>query len=135
VFRTEAAKLPIERVLDVGAFDLDRALAVDKGFLEPEYPFEWAGVFEFGAGKVRVRTGAEGAHEHHHHDHGHGEHHAHGHGEHHSGEHAAGHEQAPAHGEGHLAHGHLYHSGLNITFFRVPAASADELSKQIEPAL
>ena len=40
-------------MLNVGAFDLDRALAVDKGFLEPEYPFEWAGVFELGAGKVR----------------------------------------------------------------------------------
>ena len=67
VFRTRAATLPIERVLDVGAFDLDRALAVDKGFLEPEYPFEWAGVVEFSAGKVQIRTGADGAHEHHHH--------------------------------------------------------------------
>jgi G3E family GTPase len=112
VFRTEAAKLPIERVLDVGAFDLDRALAVDKGFLEPEYPFEWAGAYEFAAGKVQIRTGAEGAHGHHHdHDHAH------------------------EHSEGHVAHGHLHHSGLNITFFRVAAASADELNKQIEPAL
>jgi hypothetical protein len=34
-----------------------------------------------------------------------------------------------------VAHGHLYHSGLNITFFRVSAASGDELNKQIEPAL
>jgi G3E family GTPase len=131
VFRTEAAKLPIEQVLDVGAFDLDRALAVDKGFLEPEYPFEWAGVLEFGAGKVRIRTGAEGAHEHHHdHAHGHGERHAHEHADEHT---SHGHE--PAHGEGHVAHGHLYHSGLRITFFRVPTANADELSKQIEPAL
>ncbi len=129
VFRTEAAKLPIERVLDVGAFDLDRALAVDKGFLEPEYPFEWAGVFELEAGKVQIRTGAEGAHEHHHH----GPSHGHGEGD------DQGHDRDPEHdhehSDPHVAHGHLYHSGLKITFFRVAAANADELNKQIEPAL
>lgn len=141
VFRTEAAKLPIERVLDVGAFDLDRALAVDKGFLEPEYQFEWAGVYEFAAGKVQIRTGAEGAHEHHHdHAHGHGEHSHGAHaGEHSAHEHDAHEHGSPEHGaqhaEGHLVHGHLHHSGLNITFFRVSAANADELNKQIEPAL
>jgi G3E family GTPase len=120
VFRTEAAKLPVERVLDVGAFDLDRALAVDKGFLEPEYPFEWAGLYELGAGKVRIRTGAAGAHEHHHGHHG-----DHGH--------ERDHEHAPeahSHDEG-----HHHHAGLGITFLRVSAASADELDKQIEPAL
>jgi G3E family GTPase len=114
VFRTEAAKLPIDSVLNVGAFDLDRALAVDKGFLEPEYPFEWAGVFAFD-GDVRILTGAAGAHGHdpaHDHDHDH----AHAH-------------------DGHVADGHLHHSGLGITFFRVSDASADELNKQIEPAL
>jgi G3E family GTPase len=155
VFRTEAAKLPIERVLDVGAFDLDRALAVDKGFLEPEYPFEWAGVFQFGAGKVRIRTGAEAAHAHGH-DHAHGAAHGDGAPHEHGGarEHGAANEQGVAHehgeahqpggesgsaghghAEGHVAHGHLYHSGLDITFFRVSGASADELNKQIEPAM
>jgi G3E family GTPase len=129
VFRAHGAQLPIDRVLDVGAFDLDRALAKDKGFLEPEYPFEWAGLFQFGAGKVRIRTGAEGEHGHHH------EHHEHGHGnEHHAHDHDHGHEQHE-HSEGHVAHGHLYHSGLNITFLRVSAPGAEELSKQIEPAL
>ncbi|MBM3259496.1 MAG: GTP-binding protein, partial [Candidatus Sericytochromatia bacterium] len=33
-------------VLDVGGFDLDRAVATKPTFLEPEYPFEWAGTFE-----------------------------------------------------------------------------------------
>jgi G3E family GTPase len=140
VFRTESAQLPIDRVLDVGAFDLDRALAVDKAFLEPEYPFEWAGVFQFGAGEVHIRTGGEGAHGHHHHHHGEHDVHAHGaHGHepaHHDRE---GHARAPdahaSHEHGHVAHGHLYHSGMNITFFRVAAASAEELNKQIEPAL
>jgi G3E family GTPase len=137
LFRTEAAKLPIDSVLNVGAFDLDRALAVDKGFLEPEYLFEWAGVFAFDAGEVRIRTGSEGAHEHHHHQHGddHGHDHAH----------EAGSPQSPggsgdgAHagseGEVHVADGHLHHSGLGITFFRVQDASPEELSRQIEPAL
>ena len=147
LFRTHSAQLPIDRVLDVGAFDLDRALAVDKGFLEPEYPFEWAGLFEFAAGKLRIRTGAEDAHEHHHHEHGH-EHahdthgHAHGH-EHEHDEHAhepahavaAAHDHAHQSGHGEVAHGHLYHSGLNITFFRVAAANSEALNKQIEPAL
>jgi G3E family GTPase len=144
VFRTEAASLPIERVLNVGAFDLDRALSVDKGFLEPEYPFEWAGVYEFAAGRVRIRTG-EGSHDHEPeqgHDHNHNHDHAHDHGDHHhakdephSHEPADGPAPAHEHGEAHVAHGHLHHSGLNITFFRVAAASADELNKQIEPAL
>ena len=35
IFRTRNADVPVERVLDVGAFDLDRALAVDSAFLEP----------------------------------------------------------------------------------------------------
>ena len=144
VFRTASAQLPIDRVLDVGAFDLDRALSVDKGFLEPEYPFEWAGVFQFGAGKVRIRTGTDGAHEHHH---GH-DHHEHERG--HDGEHDPRHTHEPAptvapalehgsqaqtHEHGEVAHGHLHHSGLNMTFFRVAAANAEELNRQIEPAL
>jgi G3E family GTPase len=151
VFRTESAQLPIDRVLDVGAFDLDRALAVDQAFLEPEYPFEWGGVFQFGAGDVHIRTGGEGAHGHDHHEHdGHGltrgEEHGHegvrhsreGAGEGHTreqGAHEQGSHEHPSHEEGHVAHGHLYHSGMNITFFRIAGASAEELNKQIEPAL
>jgi G3E family GTPase len=125
VFRTEAAELPIDSVLNVGAFDLDRALAVDKEFLEPEYPFEWAGVFAFDGGDVRILTGAEGAH-------GHGSSHDHGHD--HDPAHGPGHDHEHAHSE-HVSDGHLHHSGLGITFFRVSDASADELNKQIEPAL
>ncbi len=43
LFRTQRRDAADRGVLNVGAFDLDRVLAVDKGFLEPEYPFEWAG--------------------------------------------------------------------------------------------
>ncbi len=43
--RTENAHIDLDHVLNVGGFDLDRALEVDPKFLEPEYPFEEANVF------------------------------------------------------------------------------------------
>jgi G3E family GTPase len=135
LFRTQGAKLPIDSVLNVGAFDLDRALAMDKGFLEPEYAFEWAGAFAFDAGKVRILTGTQDSHAHHHHDHDHDHDHAHEQAR--EGERAhASHEPAStrAHG-GDDAHAHHHHAGLGITFFRVPQASVDELNRQVEPAL
>ncbi len=46
VRRSRMADVPIGDVLDIGGFDLDRALEHKPAFLEPEYPFEWAGVFE-----------------------------------------------------------------------------------------
>jgi G3E family GTPase len=54
IFRTKDATLPLDQVLDVGAFDLNRALSVDDKFLEPEYPFEWAGVFKLRRGTYRL---------------------------------------------------------------------------------
>ena len=42
--RVQMADAPMEQVLDVGGFDLDRALELKPSFLEPEYPFEWGGV-------------------------------------------------------------------------------------------
>jgi len=50
VHRSVAADVPVPAVLDVGGFDLSRALEVKPTFLEPEYPFEWAGVFDLGEG-------------------------------------------------------------------------------------
>ena len=46
VFRTKNSEIEMDKVLDLGGFDLDRALEVDPKFLEPEYPFEWSGAFE-----------------------------------------------------------------------------------------
>ncbi len=46
VLRAQNANVPISAVLDVGGFDLGRAVATKPTFLEPEYPFEWAGTFE-----------------------------------------------------------------------------------------
>ncbi|TVR71940.1 MAG: GTP-binding protein [Sphaerobacteraceae bacterium] len=45
VYRTENAAIDMDRVLNIGGFDLDRALDVDPAFLEPEYPFEWSGTY------------------------------------------------------------------------------------------
>lgn len=54
IYRTENAQIGVEKILDQGGFNLDRALEVDPRFLEPEYPFEWGGVFELTAGRHEV---------------------------------------------------------------------------------
>jgi len=54
ITRTEQAKVALEEVLDIGGFDLDRALEQRPTFLEPEYPFEWGGTFDFAAGAVQL---------------------------------------------------------------------------------
>ena len=73
ILRTKNADAPIDKVLDVGAFDLTRALAVDEAFLEPEYPFEWGGAYRLAAGDYLLKTAGE----HDHHAHGHSHDHAH----------------------------------------------------------
>ncbi len=52
VLRATKADVPIAEVLDVGGFDLDRAVAQKPSFLEPEYPFEWAGTFALPEGAL-----------------------------------------------------------------------------------
>jgi G3E family GTPase len=119
IFRTQSARLPIDKVLNVGAFDLGRALAVDRTFLEPEYPFEWGGVFELPAGELKIRTGSDA------HDHAHGDH---------ADDHAHAHEHEHAHHD-HDHAGHSHGSGLGITFLRVSEASEAVLDAQIEHVL
>ena len=46
----ERASVPMNTVLGIGGFDLARALEYKPTFLEPEYPFEWAGAFELAPG-------------------------------------------------------------------------------------
>jgi G3E family GTPase len=50
VLRARHADVPIASVLDVGGFDLARAVSEKPSFLSPEYPFEWAGTFDLPAG-------------------------------------------------------------------------------------
>jgi G3E family GTPase len=75
VYRTRNADVPIDRVLGLGGFNLDRAVEVDPQFLEMEYPFEWAGGYELAAGTHTLEIGhdpaEEGDHDHHHHGHDH----------------------------------------------------------------
>jgi G3E family GTPase len=42
--------VPMSAVLGIGGFDLARALEYKPTFLQPEYPFEWAGAYELAAG-------------------------------------------------------------------------------------
>ena len=58
VYRTQNAAAEIDTVLNVGGFNLDRALEVDPKFMEPEYPFEWAGIYSLHAGTPSLRLNA-----------------------------------------------------------------------------
>ncbi|QHN02664.1 GTP-binding protein [Granulicella sp. WH15] len=55
VYRTQDAAIDMDSVLNVGGFNLDRAMQVDPLFMEPEYPFEWGGVFSLKAGTYRLQ--------------------------------------------------------------------------------
>ena len=44
------AAVSMKSVLGIGGFDLARALEYKPAFLEPEYPFEWAGSYDLAAG-------------------------------------------------------------------------------------
>jgi G3E family GTPase len=76
IVRTERAALPLQEVLNLGAFDLDRALRMDERFLEPVQLFEWAGSYQLAAGHYHLHAGAIHGHDHGHHDHGHDHAHA-----------------------------------------------------------
>ena len=54
VLRATRADVAMSDVLDIGGFDLERAIAEKPTFLEPEYPFEWAGAFELGEGEYEL---------------------------------------------------------------------------------
>lgn len=54
VHRTVAASVPLERVLDLGGFDVTRALEKKPAFLEPEYPFESLGVYSLPVGTIEL---------------------------------------------------------------------------------
>ena len=71
IHRTQNCDLPLDRVLDVGGFNLSRASELDPKFLEPEYPFEWAGAYALPTGKHLLEIGHGDDHDHEGHDHGH----------------------------------------------------------------
>ena len=55
IIRAEKAEVPIDTVLNLSAFDLDQMLKRRPTFLEPEYPFEWSGVYELEPGKYELK--------------------------------------------------------------------------------
>ena len=54
VVRSERANISIDTVLNLSAFDLDQVLERRPTFLEPEYPFEWTGVFSLDTGRYEL---------------------------------------------------------------------------------
>lgn len=50
IYRTKDAVIEMDSILNVGGFNLDRALEIDPKFMEPEYPFEWSGIYQLAAG-------------------------------------------------------------------------------------
>jgi G3E family GTPase len=63
IIRAQNAQVDMNNVLNVGGFDLQRALETDPKFLEPEYPFEWGGIYQLEAGvhKFIVHPGPDPA--------------------------------------------------------------------------
>jgi len=59
VVRSEKADIPVDTVLNLSAFDLDQVLERRPTFLEPEYPFEWTGVYALQPGRYELSL-AEG---------------------------------------------------------------------------
>ena len=48
-FHTKNSEVDIDNILNISAFNLKRSLEIDSSFMNPEYPFEWGGVFELNA--------------------------------------------------------------------------------------
>lgn len=90
IHRAQNAAIDLKHVLDVGGFNLSRATDLDPKFMEPSYPFEWAGVYALprGGHQLVIGHGECCGHDHcdhdHDHDHDHGEE-GHGHHHHHHG--------------------------------------------------
>jgi G3E family GTPase len=80
IYPTHDCDIPLDRVLNVGGFNLERAAGLDPKFLEPEHPFEWAGAYLLPAGVHEIVIGHAPGEEHAEHEgHGHGHHHHHRH--------------------------------------------------------
>ncbi len=43
-------------MLDIGGFNLDRAIGIDPRFLDPEYPFEWGGILDVPTGTLTLEA-------------------------------------------------------------------------------
>ncbi|MDR4308397.1 GTP-binding protein [Chelatococcus sambhunathii] len=110
VIRTEKCKVPLDAVLDKGAFDLDRILAIEPAFLEAD----------------------EHDHDHHGHVHGHHDHHGHDHHE-HGPDCGCGHDHHHDH-HGHDDHDHAHsHGGLKHYHDETMQSVALEIPGDVDP--
>ncbi|MBC8010732.1 MAG: GTP-binding protein [Burkholderiales bacterium] len=112
IHRAQNADVPLDRVLNVGGFNLSRATELDPRFMEPSYPFEWAGAYALPAGTHELVIGHAHSHDEccghnhgHDHDHANGEDHEHSDHDHADSSAKA---SATAEGDGH-EHGHHHH--------------------------
>ena len=104
------ADAPIPELLDIGGFNVERAVDIKPNFLDPEYPFDAGRVWQLPAGDYQLKM-AEG---HHHHDHDH-DHHDHDH-----------------HDHDHHHHDHGDDSGMSIVMANATAPNEDELDALAE---
>jgi len=74
IHRTRDCNVALDRVLEIGGFNLGRATEMDPRFLEAEYPFEWAGAYLLPSGAHDLLIGRGDDHDHDHAD-GHSHHH------------------------------------------------------------
>jgi G3E family GTPase len=110
IHRTRDCALPLDRVLGLGGFSLDRALQVDARFLETEYPFEWGGVYELAPGTYELRIG---------HDDGDGD----------------GHEHGPGDSHGHDHHHHGDPDELDVALLPVRSLAAADVDAARDTAV
>lgn len=54
LFRTRNSQIPIEHILQLGAFDLDRALDLEPNFMGQQQPFAWSGQVLFDSGNYEL---------------------------------------------------------------------------------
>jgi G3E family GTPase len=54
IYHTKNSIIEMDKILGLGGFNLERALQVDPKFLEPEFPFEWSGIFKTSETKLAL---------------------------------------------------------------------------------
>jgi G3E family GTPase len=74
IYEATMADAPIAELLNIGGFNVEHAIDIKPNFLEPEYPFEWGGIWQLPAGDYLLKM----VEDHHDHSHCHDDHHHHG---------------------------------------------------------
>jgi len=85
IYEATMAEAPIAELLDIGGFNVQRAVDIKPNFLEPEYPFEKGRAWQLPAGDHILKMAKAECHDHDHshdHTHSHDSHDSHEHGDH-----------------------------------------------------